>query len=163
SPSNTGRAVVALALNTAVEHGAPYRHELAALDPASVGQPGADALKTFADTGVPSAAALARELAAVLPEARKAADVPAASGGGHRGGARAKPGRAVPGRPSAQPPAAGRGPARRPVARRGKAGARRYRGRARRCRQAPRRGARAARAVDQACRGARGRARRGGG
>jgi len=81
NPSNTRRAVVALALNAAVERGAPYRRELAALDPASVGQSAADALKAFADTGVPSAAALARELAAVMPEARKAADVPGSGGG----------------------------------------------------------------------------------
>ena len=81
NPSNTRRAVVALALNAAVERGAPYRRELAALDPASVGQSAVDALKAFADTGVPSAAALARELAAVMPEARKAADVPGSGGG----------------------------------------------------------------------------------
>ena len=82
SPGNTRRAVVALALNTAVERGAPYRRELAALDLASVGQPGGDALKSFADTGVPSAATLARELAAVMPAALKAADVPAAGSAG---------------------------------------------------------------------------------
>jgi hypothetical protein len=79
---NTRRAVVALALNGAVERGAPYRRELAALDPASLGQPAGDALESFADSGVPSAATLARELAAVMPEAQKAADVPTASGGG---------------------------------------------------------------------------------
>ena len=81
NPGNTRRAVVALALNTAVERGAPYQRELAGLDPASVGQPAVDALKSFADTGVPSAVTLARELAAVMPEALKAADVPAPGGG----------------------------------------------------------------------------------
>jgi hypothetical protein len=80
SPGNTQRAVVALALNSAVERGAPYARELAAIDPAAAGPGALDALKAFADTGVPSAATLARELAAVLPAALKAADVPAAGG-----------------------------------------------------------------------------------
>ena len=75
------RAVVAFVLNAAVERGAPYRRELAALDPASVGRAAVDALKPFADSGVPNAAALARELAAVMPQALKAADVPASGGG----------------------------------------------------------------------------------
>ena len=80
SPSNTRQAVVALALNTAVERGGPYARELAAIDPASAGPGALDALKAFADTGVPSAAALARELAAVMPAALKAADAPASGG-----------------------------------------------------------------------------------
>jgi hypothetical protein len=80
SPGNTQRAVVALALNAAVERGGPYARELAALDPAAAGPGALDALKTFADTGVPSAATLARELAAVMPAALKAADAPASGG-----------------------------------------------------------------------------------
>ena len=80
SPGNTRQAVVALALNTAVERGGPYARELAAIDPAAAGPGALDALKAFADTGVPSAATLARELAAVMPAALKAADVPAAGG-----------------------------------------------------------------------------------
>lgn len=78
---NTRRAVVALALNTAVERGTPYARELAALDPAVAGPAALEALKPFADTGVPSAATLARELAAVIPAALKAADAPASGGG----------------------------------------------------------------------------------
>jgi hypothetical protein len=81
SPGNTRQAVVALALNAAVERGGPYARELAAIDPAGAGPGALDALKAFADTGVPSAATLARELAAVMPAALKAADVPAAGGG----------------------------------------------------------------------------------
>jgi hypothetical protein len=84
SASNSGnirQAVVALALNTAVERGVSYRREFAALDAASAGQATIDALKPFADTGVPSAATLSRELAAVMPEALKAAEVPASGGG----------------------------------------------------------------------------------
>ena len=80
SPGNTRRAVVALALNSAVERGAPYARELAALDPAAAGPGTIDALKAFADTGVPSAATLARELAAVMPAVLKAAAVPASGG-----------------------------------------------------------------------------------
>lgn len=78
---NTRQAVLALALNTAVERGAPYGRELAAVDPAIAGSATLDALKPFADTGVPSAAMLARELAAVMPAALKAADAPPPAGG----------------------------------------------------------------------------------
>jgi hypothetical protein len=81
NPGNTRQAVVALALDAAVERGAPYRRELAALDAALAGQAAVDALKPFAETGVPSAATLSRELAAVMPEALKAAEVPASGGG----------------------------------------------------------------------------------
>jgi hypothetical protein len=80
SSGSTRQAVVALALNTAVERGGPYARELAAIDPAAAGPGALDALKAFADTGVPSAATLARELAAAMPAALKAADVPAAGG-----------------------------------------------------------------------------------
>jgi hypothetical protein len=80
SPGNTRRAVVALALDNAVERGGPYARELAAVDPAAAGPGTLDALKPYADTGVPSAATLARELAAVLPAALKAADPPASGG-----------------------------------------------------------------------------------
>jgi hypothetical protein len=80
--SNTGRAVVAIALNSAVERGAPYARELAAIDPAVAGAGTLEALRPFADTGLPSGATLARELAAVMPEALKAADAAAPRGGG---------------------------------------------------------------------------------
>jgi hypothetical protein len=78
---NTRQAVLAIALNTAVERGAPYGRELAAIDPAHAGSATLAALRPFADTGVPSPAVLARELAAVMPAALKAADVPPPGGG----------------------------------------------------------------------------------
>jgi hypothetical protein len=78
---NTRRAVVAIALDTAVARGAPFGRELAALDPAAAGSGVIEALKPFADTGLPSPATLARELAAVLPQAFKAAQAPASGGG----------------------------------------------------------------------------------
>jgi hypothetical protein len=71
-------AVLALALNRAVERGAPYGRELAALDPPA---PTRAALAPFAETGVPSAQTLSRELAAVIPAARAAADVKPPEGG----------------------------------------------------------------------------------
>jgi hypothetical protein len=80
SPGNTRHAVVALALNAAVERGGPYARELAAIEPAAAGPGALDALKAFADTGVPSAATLARELAGVMPAALKAAAAPASGG-----------------------------------------------------------------------------------
>jgi hypothetical protein len=78
---NTRQAVLAIALKTAVERGAPYGRELAAIDPANAGSATLDALRPFADTGVPSPAVLARELAAVMPAALKAADAPPPGGG----------------------------------------------------------------------------------
>jgi hypothetical protein len=101
SSGSTRQAVVALALNTAVERGGPYARELAAIDPAGAGAGALAALKAFADTGVPSAATLARELAAVMPAALKAADVPAA-GGSLLERLQSSAGRLVRVRPSAQ-------------------------------------------------------------
>jgi hypothetical protein len=75
------QAVVAIALDAALARGAPYGRELAAIDPSIAGPGALDALAPFANTGIPSAATLARELAALMPEARKAADVPAREGG----------------------------------------------------------------------------------
>src|SRR5262249_15253599 len=69
-------AVAALALELAVERGGAYARELAAIDRAT-----RDALARFAATGVPAAAALGRELAALMPAARKAAEEPAHDGG----------------------------------------------------------------------------------
>jgi hypothetical protein len=77
---NTRQAVLAIALNTAVERGAPYARELAAIDPAVAGAATLEALKPFAESGVPSPPALARELAALLPAARQAASGPPPSG-----------------------------------------------------------------------------------
>jgi hypothetical protein len=85
SSGSTRQAVVALALNT-------------------------DALKAFADTGVPSAATLARELAAAMPAALKAADVPAA-GGSLVERLQSSASRLVRIRPSAQEPQPGDDPA----------------------------------------------------
>jgi hypothetical protein len=81
NPGNTRQAVVALALNAAVERGAPYRRELAALDATRAGQGTVDALEPFAESGLPTAAVLSRELAAIMPEALKAAAAPAPGGG----------------------------------------------------------------------------------
>ncbi len=78
---NTRQAVLAIALNAAVERGAPYARELAAIDPSVASAAAIAALKPFADTGVPSAAALARELAPLLPAARAAAEAPPPAGG----------------------------------------------------------------------------------
>ena len=70
APAAARDAVAALALELAVERGAPYAHELAAVDPAD---PQARmALQPFAATGVPSAFALGRELATLLPAAHAA-------------------------------------------------------------------------------------------
>ena len=51
---NTRQAVLAIALNTAVERGAPYGRELAAIDPANADSATLAALRPFAETGVPS-------------------------------------------------------------------------------------------------------------
>ncbi len=111
SPGNTRRAVVALALDTAVGRGGPYGRELAALDPADAGPGALDALKPFADTGVPSAATLARELAAVMPEALKAIEVPRSAGGGFLERLQSNAERLVRVRPIAHAPQAGEDPA----------------------------------------------------
>jgi len=73
-------AVLALALNRAVERGGPYARELAALDPQTAGAARA-ALAPFADTGIPSAQTLSRELLTLIPAARDAAHVEAPAGG----------------------------------------------------------------------------------
>lgn len=109
--ANIRRAVVALALDAAVERGVPYRRELTAIDPAAAGAGALDALKPFAITGVPSAETLARELAAAMPEALKAVDVPAAGGGGFFGRLQSNAERLVRIRPIAQEPQAGEEPA----------------------------------------------------
>ena len=74
-------AVAALALELAVERGGAYARELAAIDPAAVDKATRDALAPFAASGVPAAAALGRELAALMPAARKATEEPAHDGG----------------------------------------------------------------------------------
>jgi len=78
---DTRQAVLAIALDAAVERGAPYGRELAAIDASAASADTLAALKPFAATGVPSAAALARELAGALPAARAAAGEQRPAGG----------------------------------------------------------------------------------
>jgi hypothetical protein len=70
--------VAAEALRAAVERGAPYQAELAAAKALGADQSATAPLEPFAGTGVPAAAALARELAALAPALQQAAE-PAAS------------------------------------------------------------------------------------
>lgn len=66
-------AIVALALRDAVERGSPYAPELAALKSLAGNAQTLAPLEPFAATGVPSQAALARELAAAVPAMSRAA------------------------------------------------------------------------------------------
>ncbi|MGN6747507.1 MAG: COG4223 family protein [Xanthobacteraceae bacterium] len=66
--------VAAQALRAAVESGAPYQSELNAVRSLGVDQNATTALEPFAASGVPSAAALARELAALVPALQDAAE-----------------------------------------------------------------------------------------
>jgi hypothetical protein len=66
--------VAAQALRAAVESGAPYQSELNAVRSLGVDQNATTALEPFAASGVPSAAALARELAALVPTLQDAAE-----------------------------------------------------------------------------------------
>lgn len=71
--------VAAEALRATVERGAPYRVELAAVQSLGVAQDAVAPLQSFAATGVPTAAALAHELAALTPQLRRASET--SSGG----------------------------------------------------------------------------------
>ncbi len=71
--------IAAEALRAAVERGIPYQPELAAVRSLGVAQNDTAPLEPFAATSVPSAAALAHELAALAPDLRRAAETP--SGG----------------------------------------------------------------------------------
>jgi hypothetical protein len=62
------------ALRAAVERGAPYQAELAAVQSLGVTQDAAAPLAPFAATGVPTPAALAHDLAALTPELRRASE-----------------------------------------------------------------------------------------
>jgi hypothetical protein len=66
--------VVAEALHAAVERGAPYQAELAAAKSLGADQTLTAALEPFAAAGLPSAAALAHELAALMPALERASD-----------------------------------------------------------------------------------------
>ncbi len=66
--------IAAEALRAAVERGAPYQAELAAVQALGVGQNATTPLAPYAAGGVPSTAVLAHELAALIPALRRAAD-----------------------------------------------------------------------------------------
>jgi hypothetical protein len=66
--------IAAEALRAAVERGAPYRAELAVLRALGVDQKTTAPLEPFAASGVPSTAALARELDALTPALQQAAE-----------------------------------------------------------------------------------------
>jgi len=79
----TGRlAVAASALNAAVERGAPFASELAMVKALAPDPKVLAPLEPFAATGVPAAAALARELAGLGPALQQAAGTTARDGGG---------------------------------------------------------------------------------
>jgi hypothetical protein len=69
--------IAAEALRAAVERGAPYQGELAAAQALGVDQSATAALAPFATSGVPSAAALAHELAGLTPALAQASATPA--------------------------------------------------------------------------------------
>ena len=66
--------IAAEALRAAVERGAPYQAELTAVQALGADQNATAPLEPFAASGVPSAAALAHELAALMPALQRAAD-----------------------------------------------------------------------------------------
>lgn len=72
--------VVANALNAAVERGGPFVQELAAAKAAAPDPNVLKALEPFAAAGLPSTAALARELAALVPALVKTVGTPRGSG-----------------------------------------------------------------------------------
>jgi hypothetical protein len=67
-------AVAAATLRASVERGASYQAELAALRALGLDDKAAMPLEPFAASGVPSAAALARELEALTPKVEEAAE-----------------------------------------------------------------------------------------
>jgi hypothetical protein len=67
-------SVAAEALRAAVERGTPYQAELRAVHALGVDEKATAALEPFAASGVPSAAALARELAALVPALQDASE-----------------------------------------------------------------------------------------
>jgi hypothetical protein len=67
-------SVAAEALRAAVERGAPYQAELRAVQSLGVDQKATAALEPLAASGVPSAAALGRELAALAPALQDASE-----------------------------------------------------------------------------------------
>jgi hypothetical protein len=75
------RVVVATSLKSAVERGEPYAAELAAARALAADGNALAPLERFAATGLPAAAALSRELAALTPALLAAAGAPARDGG----------------------------------------------------------------------------------
>ena len=73
--------MVAAALKGAVERGDPFAAELAAANALAPDAKALAPLDAFAAAGVPAAAALARELAALSPALTQAAGAPAREGG----------------------------------------------------------------------------------
>jgi hypothetical protein len=67
-------AVITQALQAAVQRGAPYQAELKAVQSLGADQSATAPLEVFAATGLPPAAALAHELAALVPALRQAAN-----------------------------------------------------------------------------------------
>jgi hypothetical protein len=66
--------IAAESLRAAVERGGPYQNELSALKALGVDAKKTEALEPFAGSGVPSAAALARELEALAPALQDASE-----------------------------------------------------------------------------------------
>jgi hypothetical protein len=66
--------IAAEALRAAVERGTPYQNELSALKALGIDAKKTEALEPFAGSGVPTAAALARELEALVPALQDAAE-----------------------------------------------------------------------------------------
>ena len=66
--------IAAEALRAAVERGAPYQNELSAIKALGADAKKTEALEPFAGNGVPSAAALARELEALAPALQDASE-----------------------------------------------------------------------------------------
>jgi len=72
---SAARAVIAAeALRAAIERGAPFQAELAAAKSLGADQAAAAKLEPFAANGIPSAAALGRELSALMPALRRASE-----------------------------------------------------------------------------------------
>jgi hypothetical protein len=74
-------AVSAAALREAVERGTPFAAELAVVKPLATDPAALSALEPFSATGVPSSAALAQELTALLPPMLRAGGEPAHDSG----------------------------------------------------------------------------------
>lgn len=97
------RALAAFALREAVVRGAPYAAELAALKDLGTDADALAALTPFADSGVPTDAALARDLDALLPRLVEATGANATKAGGFLARLQANAGKLVHVRPIGEP------------------------------------------------------------